>query len=140
MKISAPEKSLAGCVWLPRIVDRARAIKAGTLSGDYAVRFCAPDSVDRLFLDHFALSKDMILKAAELDDSEIAKWFRALPGSTGERVREWNHIATNLGRPGFPMAERLPAALRGKYRHVAKAAPQTIFEMLNADERSPPEP
>lgn len=136
MKLSKPEESLAGCVWLPRLMDRARAINSGSLPKEYAARFCAPDSVDSLFLHHFALTRNQILKAAELDDSEIAKWFRAQPGSTEEQVHAWNNTAMNLGRPGFPMAERLPIALRGKYKHVAKSNPQTIFEMLNADEKA----
>jgi hypothetical protein len=118
-------------------MDRARAIRIGALSNEYTARFCAPDAVDGLFLAHFLLTKDQILKAAELNDSDVAVWFKGLATATDERIGDWNHIASNLGRPGFPMAEQLPAALRGKYKHVADRSPQTIFEMLNADEVSP---
>jgi hypothetical protein len=134
VNLPAPEAELAACVWLPRIIAKARALKAGTLTEEYAVRFGAPDGVDGFFLNFFGLKKEQIQQAAELSDAAVAEWFRALPGVTAQRIAEWNHTAVNLGRPGFPFAERLPLALKTKYRNVADRGVQTIFEMLGADE------
>src|SRR5262245_23220156 len=56
MKLPSPAATLAGCVFLPRIIAKARAIKTGVLPEEYAVRFGAPDSIDGLFLAFFDLS------------------------------------------------------------------------------------
>lgn len=134
MKLPPPEARIADCVFLPRIIAKARALKAGLLPHEYAERFGAPDAVDGLFLKFFSLRADQIVEAAELDDAAVAQWFTALPTGTAARISKWNHTALNLGRPGFPMAERLPVALSTKYRHLAGRGIKTIFEMLNADE------
>jgi hypothetical protein len=136
MKLPPPESPLAGCVYLPRIIAKARAFKAGVLPQEYAVRFGAPDSVDGLFLEFFGLSAKQITEAAELSDAAVETWFASVPFVDAQRIQQWNHTAVNLGRPGFPMAERLPVALSTKYKHVADSGSETIFEMLNADERA----
>lgn len=136
MKLPPPEESLAGCIFLPRIIAKARAIKTGELPHEYAERFGAPDSVDGVFLGFFGLSADQIAESAASSDASVAQWFEHVPGVTAQRVREWNHTAMNLGRPGFPMAERLPIALTTKYRHLANRGIETVFEMLNADEEA----
>jgi hypothetical protein len=136
MKLPPPEASLAGCVYLPRIIAKARALKAGVLPEEYAVRFGTADSVDGLFLAYFDLSAKQITEAAELSDASVEQWFAMVPSAGVQRVKEWNHKAVNFGRPGFPMAERLPIALSTKYRHLANRGIETIFEMLNADERT----
>jgi hypothetical protein len=47
MKLPSPEALVADCVFLPRIIAKARALKAGLLPEEYAVRFGAADTVDR---------------------------------------------------------------------------------------------
>ena len=136
MKFPRPEVALGKCIFLARIVAKARALNDGTLPEEYAVRFCAPDSVDGLFIAFFGLSRAQIQAAAALSDAAVVEWFESIPAASEPRIREWNHLALNLGRPGFPMAERLPIALRTKYAHVASRGIETIFEMLNADEAS----
>ena len=86
------------------------------------------------FLEHLGLSKEEILAAAMLLDSEIPAWLESRVGR--ERVEKWNHIALNLGRPGFPMAERLPVALATSYKHIDPQGKTTIFEVLEADEEA----
>jgi hypothetical protein len=136
MKLPPPEALLAGCVFLPRIIAKARALKAGLLPEEYAVRFGAADTVDGLFLEFFGLSAAQITEAAEPSDALVEQWFERLPSASAQRIAEWNHTAVNLGRPGFPMAERLPVALSTKYRHLANRGIETVFQMLNADEAS----
>jgi hypothetical protein len=136
MKLPPPEAPLAGCMFLPRIIAKARALKAGELPQEYAERFGAANGLDGLFLGFFGLSADQISEAASWDDAAVENWFEGVPGVTAQRIREWNHTAVNLGRPGFPMADRLPIRPSSKYRHLANRGIETIFQMLNADEES----
>lgn len=130
-----PSDQLAGCVWLPRILAKARQLAAGALPDDYAKRFCHASGVDGQFLRFFALTRDEVVTAAALSDVAAAAWFLSAPGRAS-RVAEWNHLAMNLGRPGFPMAERLPIALATTYRHLGDQKFATVFDVLNADEQS----
>lgn len=132
MKLPAPHESLAGCVWLPRILAKARCLQQGDLSPDYAARFCAPTGVDGLFLNHFKLTREDIVAAATKTDSEVAAWFRDY--TTSSAIEQWNHLALNLGRPGFPMAERFSEALSTTYKNVDPRGKTSVFEVLAADE------
>ena len=40
MKLPSPRETLAGCVWLPRLLAKARQFQRGELPPDYAARFC----------------------------------------------------------------------------------------------------
>ena len=132
--IPAPREKLAGCIWLPRILVKARLLQRGELPTEYGARFCHPTGVDMQFLEHLGLSREDILAAAMLLDSEIPAWLESRVRR--ERVEKWNHIALNLGRPGFPMAERLPVALATSYKHIDPQGKTTIFEVLEADEEA----
>jgi len=135
MKLPRPTDRLADCVWLPRIIAKARLLAAGTLPEEYAQRFCHPSGVDAQFLAFFNLTRDDVLSASGHSDAEVAAWFLSNPDRSA-RVAEWNHLAVNLGRPGFPMAERLPMALATSYKHLAGRGLATVFEVLEADETS----
>ena len=113
---------------------KARLIKAGKLTPEYADRFCHPTGTDGQFLAFFKLAQEQVVAAADLNDEELARWFLDLPAAGGHRTAEWNHLAQNLGRPGFPMADRLPVALATTYRHLADKKLLTVFEILEADE------
>ena len=132
MKIPSPRETLAGCIWLPRILAKARQLKSGDLPPDYEKRFCHPGGVDGQFLGCFGLTREDMLTAANLSDDEVVAWFQSR--NSPERIAEWNRIAVNLGRPGFPMAERLPLALATSYKHVNPEGITTVFEVLEADE------
>ena len=133
MKIPKPREELAGCIWLPRILAKARGLQTGTLPPDYAARFCHTGGVDGAFLAHFGFTREDILEAAALPDVEIGAWL--LAHTSAQRVAEWNHVAVNLGRPGFPLAGRLPVALATTYKHIDPQGKTTIFEVLEADEK-----
>lgn len=136
MKLPGPREQLAGCVWLPRILAKARLLQRSALPPDYEARFCHPTGVDGHFLSHFGLTKEDVLAAAPLPDTEVGSWF--LSRSNSEHIQEWNRIASNLGRPGFPMAERFPVALATVYKHVDARGLTTVFEVLEADEKALP--
>jgi len=133
MKLPKPREELAGCVWLPRILAKARHLKAGTLPPDYETRFCHPGGVDGQFLSYFGLTREDILNVAASTDSEVSSWL--LSRNRPEMIQEWNRIALNLGRLGFPMAERLPVALATSYKYVNPDGITTVFEVLEADEK-----
>lgn len=128
------DSTLAGCVWLVRIIAKARLLRAGKLPAEYADRFCHPTGVDGHFIAFFHLDRDAILAVCELAPPAIDAWFRSLPRVTPARIAEWNRIAVNLGRPGFPMAGRLPVALATTYQHLADRGFETVFAVLEADE------
>lgn len=135
MKLPPPRARLADCMWLPRIVAKARLLASGDLPPDYAARFGHPGGVDGQFLAFFQLTADDITIAAPWPDVQVVAWFTALPQATPARIAEWNHVAENLGRAGFPMADRLPIALSTTYKHLAGAGLTSVFDVLEADER-----
>jgi len=135
MKLPRPTEKLAGCVWLPRILSKARLLKSGALPPDYVANFCHPKGVDGFFLSHFGLSREDVVTAATLSDDAAAKWFLARAGSSTQSIEAWNQIALNLGRPGYPMAERFPVALATTYKNVAGRGLTTVFEVLEEDEK-----
>jgi hypothetical protein len=134
MVIPAPRERSADCVWLPRIIAKARLERVGKLPQEYAARFGAPSSVDEVFLSHFGITKEAIVAASSQTDDEVAAWFSRLPRATPERILEWNHIAVNLGKPGFPLEARFPIGLATTYAHVAHLKPESVFAALEADE------
>jgi hypothetical protein len=136
MKLPSPRDHLAGCVWLPRIIAKARLLNAGKLPPDYVSRFGHVSGVDGQFLSFFSLTTEQILAVCDRSDEEIAAWFGALPAAGVARIQEWNHLGMNLGRPGFPMAERFPIAMATIYKHLQGQPIHTVFEALDADERN----
>jgi hypothetical protein len=138
MSLPLPRARLANCVWLPRLVAKVRGIARNTLPTEYVARLCDHDSVDEHFLRFFEISKDDLMAAVhrfESDDA-IAHWFRALPAMDEARVARWNDFAENLGRPGFPMASRFAEVLPKMYRHLDPTSVHSIFDLLEADEKS----
>lgn len=134
VKLPPPREQLAGCIWLPRIIAKARAVKREELPPEYAIRFCHPGGIDGQFLSFFELTREQILQASAGNDDDVARWFHSLKSGTMERIAEWNRIALGLGRPGFPMAGRVDAALAGTYKHLSHRKFETVFEVLEADE------
>lgn len=123
-------------MWLPRIVAKARLLQHGQLPSEYADRFCHPTGVDSLFLKFFNIDQAELISASRLSDSEVAAWFLALPVTTLGRIGDWNQLAENLGRPGFPLAERFPIALATSYKHLDPDTITSVFEAIEADERT----
>jgi Domain of unknown function (DUF5069) len=136
--IPAPREKMADCVWLPRIIAKTRLLHAGELPTAYADRFCHPTGVDGQFIKFFNLTKTDIIAVANRPDSSIQDWFLSLDGIDEKRIEEWNELAENLGRPGFPMADRLQVGLATTYSHLKPDQARTIFDLLDLDEgRSP---
>ncbi|GAA5129830.1 DUF5069 domain-containing protein [Luteolibacter yonseiensis] len=138
MVLPRPTDRLVDCVWLPRILAKARLLAVDELPEEYASRFCHPSGVDGQFIAFFNLTRDELPAVCGRGDGEIGEWFLSSP-ERKSRIQEWNRIAVNLGRAGFPMAERLPVALSTSYRHLADRKLETVFQVLEADEEGGPE-
>ena len=132
-----PRDRLAGCVWLPRIAGKIRAMAAGELPPEYAARFCDRDSIDEHFLNFFAMEKAELMAAVERtgnDDAALKGWFVTRPGVDAQRISDWNEFAETLGRPGHPMAQRFIDVLPRMYAHLDPTSVHSIFDLLEADE------
>ncbi len=131
-----PRAKLAGCLWLPRIVSKARFVQINRLPPENAARFCHPEGVDGHFLRAFDLTKEDLLEAAtrHRSDMEIAAWFRARPGMDPQRVTRWNTLAENLGKPGYPMADRFVSSLATVFPNIDPYSVNSIFDLITIDE------
>ena len=104
MNLRRPTEMLAGCVWLPRFVDKCRHHNAGTLHPDFVRPFCHVQATDGVFLDHFCLKPEEICRAVEEsmgDDAKVVDWFVRQPGCSPDRIEAWNTLALHLGKEGY---------------------------------------
>jgi len=132
--LPSPREQTLGCVWLPRILEKAKRHRHEALHPDYLRAFCHPAGVDHQFLTFFNLEKADLLAISTESEDHIHQWFTALSSVSEARIHEWNERALNLGRPNQPMEERFKIALQTSYQHVAASNPQTVFEALEIDE------
>jgi hypothetical protein len=135
MQLPAPTERLAGCLWLPRLIAKARLLERGELPPEYAARFGHPTGVDGQFFAFFGLEAAAVRAVSTRTDAQVAAWFRALPRGTAADIEQWNQLALNLGRPGFPMGDRLALGKATVYAHLDPTGIDTIFGLLEADER-----
>ena len=137
MKLRRPADRLADVCWLPRFIDKARAVIDGTLPPEYAKRFGSRRGMDGTFLQFFGLTKEAFVEAVRASrgsDVAVAKWFYAQPGATDEKVEEWNRFAPEFGRPGEPGFEIFQWAMQNIYKDAPYSGVESIFEVIDADE------
>jgi hypothetical protein len=115
-------------------LTKARLLQRDELPPEYAPFFCRPGGVDGQFLRHFELTKEDILALAPLSDEEAGRAFLARVADRPGIVANWNEIAVNLGRPGYPMEQRFPVAKATTYQHIHSENMDTVFQLLEADE------
>lgn len=134
-----PTERLAGCVWLPRFVDKVRKHACGQLTGDYQLAFCHPLGLDGHFLRHFGLDTELALAAilSSADDSVVAAWFLSQPGVTDTRINEWNEFAPLFGRTGNPGERAFKLMLSRMTKNIPNAPRlHSAFEAILWDEGS----
>lgn len=136
MKLRLPLEKLAGCIWLPRFVDKVRAHRDGVLHPDFQIPFCHPRGLDGHFFRHFGFDKTSIVPAlaSAADDAAAAAWFMAQPGVNGERIDAWNAAAPHIGREGHPGRETFLFMRRRLYGDHPPVAVESIFESIYYDE------
>lgn len=127
---------MCGCHWLARILEKAKLKKNGLLPEDYQRSFCQPNRVDGYFLSFFSIDEEELLNVCEATREEIQIWFTSHKGVSSQKIEKWNNLSENFGKAGFPMHERLPVALSTIYKNVSHLAPQTVFQVLEADEKA----
>ncbi len=137
MKLRRPTDTLAGCMWLPRFVDKVRHHHAGTLDAEFARPFCNPLATDGEFFRHFVLTKDEIVTVvigSAGDDQIVAAWFAARPASSPDRIAAWNTLAPELGKPGQPLRRAFEWARRHYYGDLPDPRVVSIFTAIAFDE------
>lgn len=138
MKIRAPWEPLAGCVWLARFADKARLMKIDQLPEDYLMLLGHPRGIDGHFLRQFGLDRATALESMSIQstDSSVEQWFLAQPGVSETSIKNWNELAPNLGRPGWPGERELAFAIERFYRGAVGESPvETLFDMIRIDEQ-----
>ncbi len=96
-------------------------------------------AMDGVFLSFFDLNKDGFLEAVrncEGDDELVAKWFRAQPNVTPAQIESWNYQAPRIGAPGHRGYEIFRKLVSERYPAVPYTGVESVFEVIEADERS----
>jgi Domain of unknown function (DUF5069) len=123
-----PHEQLDGIVFLPRTIDKARALLPGGNKGDYNV---AP-GISEGFLKHFGLTPDAFIEAVKnaSSDADVVKWFRA--NSDASKTASWNEDI--LGRV---LSEANRERVSGRHP-IAKDMPDgtAVVDVLEADDRA----
>ena len=136
MKLRLPSDRLAGRVWLPRCVDKARACLEGSLPLSYRVAFGSRLGVDGYFLRHFQLSRRKLLWAVRDSSNEqtLAEWFLKTPAASPSRIETWNELAPRLGSRGHPGYATLKILKWVFYPKSIRLPVRGIFEAIEQDE------
>jgi hypothetical protein len=121
----SPFESLAGFPWLPRLIDKVRAMAAGTL-GEY-VPFPCP--ADQRFMTAVGVTADDLQGRIDsgLDDAAVGDWIAGslTPGSEA-RFAEFRRYLTG---PSLP--ERQPALAEMKAK-LAAARPDLDLSAVDS--------
>lgn len=137
-RLRRPTEQLAGCVWLPRLVDKTRHHLAGTLPPDYVVPFCHPLATDGAFLTHFGIAREewiAAVRTAADNDAAVTTWFLGGKECTEGKIQAWNTLAPDLGKPGFPLHRSFKLMLRTYYAgRVPDPRVEGVFTAIAYDE------
>ena len=87
-------------------------------------------------MSHFGLTKGEFVDIVQQyrdDASQIESWFSKRIGGDVRAINDWNDMAINLGRSGFPLAESFPRAKK-KVHSCHDPSIDTCFKLLDWDE------
>src|ERR1700704_6395305 len=135
--IRSPIEKLAGCYHLARFTDKIRLHLAGTLPEDYQMPLFHQRGVDGQFMEHFGLSKEELLevvKDSNFDDEKVATWFQRRIGSDESKVKSWNEVSVNFGKPGHRMHKTLEWAKKNYESQCDDPNIDTVFKSIDWDE------
>ena len=137
INIRSPFEKLAGCHHLARITDKIRLHLSGTLPVDYQRPLFHPRGLDGFFMDHFGLAKEELLEmvtASDHDDAKVARWFDHRIDGDEQKMKTWNELSVNLGKPGHPMHETLEWARKKYNSKCDDASIDSTFKLIDWDE------
>lgn len=137
MNLRGPHQRLAGCCWLPRIVDKVRVAEQGRLPLLYRLSLGSPMGIDGYFLRHFGLSFRQFRNAIReiRDDEGVAQWFLSQPGVNVSTIAAWNDYGAKLGTPGYPGSLVRHVMKWFVYPKALKQPVTSLFEMIEQDEK-----
>jgi uncharacterized protein len=137
MDLRRPQQHLAGCCWLPRIVDKVRLSEQGRLPLLYRLSLGSPIGIDGYFLRHFGLSFRQFRNAIReiQDDEGVARWFLSQPGVNVSSIADWNDYGVKLGTPGYPGSLVRHVMKWFVYPKALKEPVTNLFEMIEQDEK-----
>lgn len=120
----SPLDEIDGYRWLPRLIDKARALFAGTI-GDYTPYPCG---ADQRFLKTFGLDKDALgdLIKRGASDAEVAAWVRSQAGPDIVQVQE----AFRQGQLA-PLAGEMAEYLKGAVAESSKEHPGLDYSKVD---------
>jgi hypothetical protein len=118
-------------------VDKTRLFLLGALPTDYVASYCNPRGLDGVFLGHFAMEKERLIGAigAAADDTAVGHWLATHVTEFERRRATWVDMAPRLGLPGMPMGDVFAWAKRNVYAHCDDPSCDTVFKLLDWDER-----
>ena len=91
-----PRAELAGVIFLPRSIDKARAELPGGDLGEYKI-----DGFSQRMLDHFGISRDAFVAAVRdaASDDDVATFVQK--NTNAEKIASWNEfVSAALPRSG----------------------------------------
>ena len=122
LKLQPPRRwneTVAGNLWLPRLIDKIRAFQTGTL-GAYAY----PSCLDRIFLRQLGLSPafiERIVSQSETDEA-IGRAVRDQTGHTLEQIERANELFERRSRFFLSVMDTDEGHLKGPGRWAARKA------------------
>jgi hypothetical protein len=114
-------ESLEGIIWLPRLIDKARAYDAGTL-GTYLF---GQSPTDASFLRAAGLDYAQVLEAtrAASDDAGVLTEFERMAPGVTDRLRQWSENPPAIARSTFPLVDAEEGYAKGFARVLGIAKP-----------------
>lgn len=138
----SPRESLAGFVILPRVIDKARALLAGTI-GLYAYG----STLDQMFFEYTGIDEDALRDFAVWHtDDEVGQWvidFVSVPHDTDikkqpalstDEIALWSKVMTNFLAVDDP--HRTHYIHQALEQYNLKPETTTLFDWLDADDRA----
>jgi len=137
INIRSPLEKLADCYYLARLIDKIRLELVGQLSEDYRPYLFHRHGADTQFMNYFGLAKEELIeavKATNNDDARMTAWFVQRTAVDEQKRNNWNELAVNLGKQGYPMAKTLIWAKENLLPHCTDPNIDTVFKAIERDE------
>ena len=88
-------------------------------------------------MNYFGLAKEElveVVKVSNHDDAIIAEWFTQKTSLDEGKRNQWNELAVNLGKQGYPMAKTLIWAKENLLPQCKDPNIDTVFKAIEWDE------
>lgn len=125
---------MAGWVYLPRFVDKARLHLAGKLHKDYQENFTK--GFDGAWLKSSGVTAEQFIDVVKnsITDGQVADWVSKNVKRTDAQKAEFNNFVLNRGRDADDVRERLKMRLKeANLSHRTDI--ETFVDFIDADEK-----